>query len=69
VLFAKVFLDMIFGKYFIEDGHNDVHQRVQVQLEKIKAMYKARHVNHQFNLDFQVEGHVCLCINKKKLQD
>jgi len=74
-------LDLIFGKDIVVDGHSDVykakhfiekiqpvHQRVQEQLEKIKANYKEKHDKHQVNHDFQVGDQVCLYIRKELIQ-
>ena len=79
--FPKPPLDFIFGKNIAVHGHSDVdkarnfneqiqlvHQRLQEQLEKSKAKYKARDDKHRVDHDFQVEDQVWIYISKKILQ-
>lgn len=80
--FPKFPLDFIFGKNIVVNGHSDVdkakkfieqirlvHQRVQEQLEKTKAKYKARHEKHRVDHDFQVGDQFWFYINKEILRD
>lgn len=45
-----------------------MHQRVQEQLEKSKAKYKAKHDKHRVDHDFKMGDQVWLYISKERLQ-
>jgi len=75
------YLDFVFGKDTMVDGHNDVekatrfieqiqemHQEVHEQLEKSQANYKARHDKQQMEHYFQVGDQVWLYMNKDRMQ-